>query len=144
MVAVAINTAVCLFVFRIAPARRVAYRALWPGALAAALCWQLLQTFGVAYVSHVVKDASATNSVFAVVLGLLAFLYLTAVATVLCVELNVVRVDGLYPRALLTPFTDRVRLTQGDRRAYAGQAEAQRAKGFEDIDVTFDQDEDPT
>jgi membrane protein len=144
VVAVAINTAVCLFVFRIAPARRVPYRGLWPGALAAALCWQLLQTFGVAYVSHVVKDASATNSVFAVVLGLLAFLYLTAVATVLCVELNVVRVDTLYPRALLTPFTDRVQLTGGDRRAYAGQAEAQRAKGFEDIDVTFDQDEDPT
>jgi uncharacterized BrkB/YihY/UPF0761 family membrane protein len=144
VVAVAINTAVCLFVFRIAPARRVAYRGLWPGALAAALCWQLLQTFGVAYVSHVVKDASATNSVFAVVLGLLAFLYLTAVVTVLSVEVNAVRVDHLSPRALLTPFTDDVDLTGGDERAYTAQAQAQRAKGFEDIDVTFDQDEDPT
>ncbi len=135
--AVAINTAVCLLVFRLAPARRLSLADILPGAFTAALSWQLLQTFGVAYVSHVIKHASATNSVFAVVLGLLAFLYLTAVATIICVELNVVRVDGLYPRALLTPFTDNVNLTAGDERAYTGQAQAQRAKGFEDIDVTF-------
>jgi membrane protein len=104
--------------------------------------WQVLQTFGVVYVGHVVKNASATNSVFAVVLGLLAFLYLTAVATVFCAELDAVRVDHLYPRALLTPFTDDVDLTAGDVRAYTGQAEAQRAKGFEDIDVTFDRRDD--
>ncbi len=139
--AVCVNTAVCLFVFHLAPARSLTYRQILPGALGAALCWQFLQTFGVAYVGHVIKHASATNGVFAVVLGLLAFLYLTAAATVLCVELNVVRVDRLYPRALLTPFTDNVDLTAGDERAYTGQAQAQRAKGFEDIDVTFDRDE---
>jgi uncharacterized BrkB/YihY/UPF0761 family membrane protein len=141
--AVAVNTAVFLFVFRVAPARRVSYRELLPGAFAAAVCWQLLQTFGVAYVGRVIRHASATNSVFAVVLGLLAFLYLTAVATVLCVEVDVVRVDRLYPRALLTPFTDDVDLTTGDRRAYTGQAQSQRAKGFEDIDVTFDRKDGP-
>ena len=36
----------------------------------------LLQWFGAVYVVHVVKSASATNSVFAVVLGLRAFLSL--------------------------------------------------------------------
>lgn len=88
----------------------------------------MLQTFGVAYEAHVLKNASATNSVFAAVLGFLAFLDLTAVATVLCVEINAVRVDGLYPRALLTPFTDKVDLTGGDKRAYTGLAQAQRAR----------------
>jgi len=44
----------------------------------------------------------------------------------------------LHPRALLTPFTDNVELTPGDRRAYGSQAEAQRSKGFENVDVTFD------
>jgi membrane protein len=48
--------------------------------------------------------------VFALVLGLLAFLHLTA-AAVLCVGVNVVAVDHLHPRALLTPFTDNVVLT---------------------------------
>ena len=57
---------------------------------------------------------------------------------VVCVEINVVRVDHLYPRALLSPFTDNVELTNADRRSYANQAEAQRSKGFEDVDVTFD------
>jgi membrane protein len=57
----------------------------------------------------------------------------------LCAEANVVATDHLYPRALLTPFTDHVELTRGDRKTYAGQAEAQRAKGFERIDVTFDE-----
>jgi inner membrane protein YhjD len=141
--AVAINTAVCLYVFRLAPARRLTHHDVLPGALAAAVSWQLLQTFGVAYVGRVIRNASATNSVFAVVLGLLAFLYLTAVATILCLEINAVRVDRLYPRALLTPFTDNVDLTTGDERAYTGQAQAQRAKGFEDIDVTFHPDDTP-
>jgi uncharacterized BrkB/YihY/UPF0761 family membrane protein len=102
----------------------------------------LLQTFGVTYVTHVVKNAGATNSVFALVLGLLAFLYLASVIVLLCVEANVVRVERLYPRALLTPFTDDVELTRGDRDAYTGQAEAQRAKGFQHIAVTFHPDED--
>lgn len=42
-------------------------------AIGAAVVWQLLQTFGVVYVGHVVQGASATNGVFALVLGLLAF-----------------------------------------------------------------------
>ena len=137
---VLINAVVFVFAFRIATARPLSVRDVAPGAVAAAIGWQLLQTFGVAYVGHVVKNASASNSVFALVLGLLAFLYLTCVTVVVCVEINVVRVKRLYPRALLTPFTDDVTLTGADERTYTGQAEAQRAKGFQDIDVTFHPD----
>jgi membrane protein len=39
---------------------------------------------------------------------------------------------------LLSPFTDDVALTPADQRAYTDQAKAQQAKGFENIDVTFD------
>jgi inner membrane protein YhjD len=135
---VLINAIVFVFAFRLATARPLTVMDVAPGAIGAAVVWQLLQTFGAAYIEHVVKDASATNSVFAVVLGLLAFFYLTAVTIVLCAEINVVRVDRLYPRALLTPFTDNVDPTRGDHRAYTGQAVSQRSKGFENIDVTFD------
>jgi hypothetical protein len=69
--------------------------------------------------------------------GLIAFVYATSVAGVLCVEVNVVRGERLWPRALSTPFTDNVDLTQGDRRAYSRQAKAQRLKGFEEVHVTF-------
>jgi YihY family inner membrane protein len=137
--AVALNVALFTFAFRIATARDLSIRDVVPGAVLAAVIWQLLQSFGVVYVDHVVKHASETNGVFALVLGLIAFLYLTAVAVVLCVEINVVRVDALHPRALMTPFTDNVSLTTADQRAYTNQAQAQRMKGFQDVDVSFDQ-----
>jgi uncharacterized BrkB/YihY/UPF0761 family membrane protein len=120
-----------------ATARDLRTRDVAPGALILAVLWQALQSFGATYVNHVVRHASATNGVFALVLGLFSFLYLAAAAIMFCVEINVVRVDRLFPRALLTPFTDNVELTRGDRAAYRGQAQAQRAKGFETIDVSF-------
>jgi hypothetical protein len=83
----------------------------------------------------VAKHATATNAVFAIVLGLLAFLYITATGVLPCAEINVVRVNRMHPRSLLTPFTDNVTLTTGDRRAYSRQAKAQRSKGFEHVDV---------
>jgi membrane protein len=135
---VVVNAVIFVFAFRLATSRRLTVRDVLPGALTAAVLWQLLQTFGVTYVSRVMHSASAVNGVFALVLGLLAFLYLAAVAGVLCVEINVVRVDRLYPRALLTPFTDAVDLTPGDRRSYTGKAKAERHKGFETVHVTFD------
>jgi membrane protein len=131
--------AASVFAFRFASARRLSARDVLPGAVLAAVSWQLLQSFGVVYVRHVVSHASATNAVFAVVLGLLAFLYVTAVAVLLCAEINVVRVSDIHPRALLTPFTDNVTLTAADRRAYTRQAKAQRSKGFQHVDVNFDQ-----
>jgi hypothetical protein len=73
-----------------------------------------------------------------VVLGLLAWIYLCAVLVVMCIELNVVLERQLYPRALLTPFSDHVDLTDADRRAYTAYANAQRTKGFETVQVSFD------
>jgi membrane protein len=134
----AVNIAVSIFAFRFAPARRLSVRDVVPGAIASALIWQLLQSFGVIYVRHVIKHASVTNAVFAIVLGLLAFLYITATAVLICAEINVVRVGRMHPRSLLTPFTDNVTLTAGDRRVYSRQAKAQRTKGFQHVDVNFD------
>jgi membrane protein len=135
---IAVNAAAFVLAFRISTDRELTVREVAPGALLAALAWQCLQSFGAVYVGHVVKSASATNGVFALVLGMLAFLYLTATVVVICAEINVVRVDRLHPRALLTPFTDNVDLTDADRQTYTGQATAQRSKGFENVDVTFD------
>jgi membrane protein len=114
-------------------------RDVLPGAIVASLAWQLLQSFGVVYVRRVIQHASATNAVFALVLGLLAFLYVAAVVVLLSAEINVVRVSNMHPRSLLTPFTDNVILTRGDRRAYSRQAKAQRSKGFQHVDVQFDE-----
>ncbi|OBH07016.1 ribonuclease BN [Mycobacterium sp. E2699] len=137
LAAVAINGLICLVAFRVTTARPLTYRQVWPGALAAALIWQVLQRFGAGYVAHTVKSASATNSVFALVLGLLAFLFLVSSTLVLCAEINVILVEQLYPRALLTPFTDEAELTQADRKTYTKKAKAERVKAFQRVSVRF-------
>jgi hypothetical protein len=73
------------------------------------------------------------------VLGLLVWLYLSAFTVVLFAEVNAVRARRMWPRSLLTPFTDDVRLTRGDRKAYESYAVTERHKGFESVDVDFDQ-----
>jgi membrane protein len=139
VLSLAVNVGVFTLAFRIATARPLPWRCIVRGAVAAAVAWQALQYVGTAYIGSVVKHATATNSVFAFVLGLIAWIYLEALVVVLAVEYNAVRELKLYPRSLLTPFTDDVELTAADRRAYTGMAKTQRAKGFEDITVTFDQ-----
>jgi uncharacterized BrkB/YihY/UPF0761 family membrane protein len=91
----------------------------------------------------VIAHADAMNGVFAVVLGLIALIYVASVMAMLGLETNAVLVKRLYPRALLTPFTDAVELTEADRRVYREYAQAQRHKGFERVRVTFDAPPDP-
>jgi lipopolysaccharide export system protein LptA len=38
----------------------------------------------------------------------------------------------------MTLFTDNVELTKGDERVYADAAMAQKAKGFQEVDVRFE------
>ena len=118
--------------------RAVSLREALPGAIAAALVWQLLQAGGAVYIRLVIEDANTTNGIFALVLGLVAWLYIASASFILCAEINVVRTEHLHPRALLTPFSERVNLTEGDRAAYASYAGSQRHKDYEAIDVTFE------
>ncbi|MEZ0163519.1 YihY/virulence factor BrkB family protein [Kineococcus sp. LSe6-4] len=123
--------------FWLAAAHRPPVQQVLPGALTMAVLWQVLQYFGRGFVALVAERSSVSNQVFTAVLGLIAFLFLTSCCAVLCIEIDVVRSRRLYPRALLTPFTDAVELTDGDQRAYTRIAEAQRHKGFERVHVEF-------
>jgi len=113
------------------------------GAVGAAITWQVLQYFGVGLVERAASSTSATNGVFGIVLGLFAFFHLAAFGTVFFAEADVVRERRLYPRALLTQFTDDVDLTDGDRRAYAQQARIGRFKQYQRIDVDFERPIEP-
>lgn len=138
LVGIALNAAVFVFAFRLLTAAPLSVRAVLPGAIAAAVIWQLMQSVGVAYVNAVVTGASETNGVFALVLGLIAWIYVCSIALVMCVQVNVVRAKRLWPRALLTPFTDDVDLTRADQQTYTDAATAQRTKGFQTVDVDFE------
>lgn len=136
-----VSWGIFITVFKLVSLRRASWRSVLPGSLFCALGWQLLQFGGDAYVQGVVVRASSMNQTFAVVLGLIALLFLLTSTIVIGLQINVVRRRHLYPRALLTPFTDNVVLTAGDRRAYAQYARMQRHKGFQTISVDFDDEE---
>lgn len=127
---------------RLAAARAIRDRGIRaaPGGFTIAVMWQLLQYIGTVYVTNVVASAekNSMSAVFGIVLGLMGLLYIGAVMGVLGIEVNVVLARRLWPRALLTPFTDSVDLTEADRRAYAMYAQMQRHKGFETVAVRFD------
>lgn len=129
---------VLTFLFRLASARSLPLRRVAPGAFFVAALWQVLQHLGTVYATSVLTGTSSMNGVFGLVLGLIGLIYLAAVIAVLGVEVNVVLARRLWPRALLTPFTDSVDLTDADRRAYAMYAQMQRHKGFETVTVRFE------
>ena len=130
--------AMLTLLFRLATTRDHPLKNAAPGAFVLALMWQSLQWIGALFVQRVINATHGMNQTFALVLGLIGLLYIASVMGVLGIEVNVVLARRLWPRALLTPFTDRVDLTEADRRAYAGYALMQRHKGFQTVAVTFD------
>jgi YihY family inner membrane protein len=139
-----VTTVIFIGLFRLVSGGRASTRSVLPGALAASVMWQLLQLIGNSFVTNVIGAAGQMTDTFALVLGLVAFLYLAGMMVVLSLEINVVLRRRLYPRALLTPFTDRVSPTEADLKAYTGYAKSQRHKGFQSIESTFEkQPKDP-
>ncbi|MCV2458177.1 YihY/virulence factor BrkB family protein [Streptomyces sp. ICN988] len=132
-----LNAVLLVLTVRILTRRKVGTRCLLLPALGAACAWQALQWGGAYYVSHFLSGASATYGFFGVVLGLLTWLYLAAFIFVVSVEAAAVGAHRLWPRSLLTPFTDNVRLSHADRLAYWSYAAAESFKGFEKVTVEF-------
>src|SRR5699024_856173 len=90
LVSMVLNIYVIAVVLRIVTTRPLRLLDVLPGATLAGLGWQAMQHIGAAYVTAVIERASNLNSVFALVLGLLIFLYTLAVIVMLSVEVNVV------------------------------------------------------
>jgi YihY family inner membrane protein len=132
------NVALFFLAFRVLTAREVPARYLRVGAVVAGVGWQIVLLVGTYLVARLLRGAPEAYGVFGLVLGLIAWIYLLALVIVLAAEVNVVAQRRLWPRALLTPFTDRVSLTPADERAYAGYAESERHKGFQVVDVGFE------
>jgi len=132
-----LNAILLVLTVRILTRTEIHTRCLWGAAAGGACVWQALQWAGAYYVRHFLNGASATYGVFGAVLGLLTWLYLGAVVFVLTAETAVVRARRLWPRALLTVFTDDVRLSPADRRVYRSYAATESFKGFQKITVDF-------
>lgn len=141
----ALNFGLFTAAFQLLTAEDLHPRDVMAGGATAAAAWELLQAFGARFVVHEARHGNAFYGAFGVVLATIAWLYLEALVLMISAEVNVVRSRRLWPRALLTPFTDQVELTEADRAAYRSYAGAQRFKGFEQIDAGFaDSSEDDT
>lgn len=143
LLSLAINVGLFTAAFQLLTARRLIVRRVITGGILAGVSWVLLQTFGSRYVSHEVNHSGTLYGVFGVVLAVLAWIYLQALMLMISAEINVVLHRRLWPRALLTPFTDEVELTDADTRAYSSYSGAQRYKGFQHVHTDFDRSPDP-
>lgn len=101
VISVVLNVALFLLAFRILTAADVSWRDVAPGAATGAVLWTALGAAGGYYISHQLRHASEVYGTFAVVIVLLAWLYVGARLTVYAAELNVVLRDRLYPRSLV-------------------------------------------
>jgi membrane protein len=133
LVAFVLNLTLFMTAFKLLTAVDVSWRELAPGVIVAAIFWQALQHLGGVYVSHELKHTGPLYGVFALVLGLLAWLYLGAQLTLLAAEVNVVKVRGLWPRSF---FSDP--LLDADRRALTFSAEVEERVDEENVEVSFD------
>ncbi len=134
----AINAAMFTAAFQLLTARDLRLRRVLTGGLIAAGLWLALQTQGTAFLSARLGHANEVYGTFALVLGALGWIYLEALVLMLAAEINVVLHGRLWPRALLTPFTDDVQLTAADRTVYEMYVATQRYKGFERVTAQFD------
>jgi membrane protein len=132
VVSLAINTLLFFAAYRLLTSAPVSWRCLRAGALTAAIFWEALQIGGGLYVGHVIKGASATGGLFALVLGLLAFLHLAALSTVYAAEINVVLERRLWPRSLLEPSRAE------DHKTLEALAKTEERSELEHIEVEFD------
>jgi membrane protein len=101
LISLVLNVGVFWLGFRLATARLVRWRDLLVGALIAAVIWQVLQVAGGYVVSHQLHRANELYGTFGVVLGLLAWLFLQAEATLWAAEVDVVLAKRLWPVSML-------------------------------------------
>ena len=131
LLAAAVNVGMFLGGFRVLTPKGVPTSKLAPGAALAGCCWTLLLVLGTYLVHHFLHSDSAYG-VFAIVLGLIAWIYLAVRITVYAAEVNVVLARRLWPRSIVQPP-----LTEADRASLALQALQNQRRQEQIVEVTF-------
>jgi YihY family inner membrane protein len=131
-VAAIINLGMFLVAFRILPAEKLTWRDVLPGAVVATVLWEIVQGVGGWYVARSLRGASQVYGFFAIVIGLLGWLYLGAQMTLFAAEINVVLRRRLWPRSLVQPP-----LTTKDKEALRSLAKMEERRPEEEIVVRF-------
>jgi YihY family inner membrane protein len=130
---VALNVVVFMVAFRVLTVADLGWRTVLPGAAFSGAAYTVIQYFGGIYVSRTVNGASDTYGTFAIVIGLLSWIFVIAQVTMLGAEINTVLAKRMWPRSLFNPPA-----TTGDQRSHAAQATAQKMDSTMEVDVEFE------
>lgn len=132
ILSVGLNVILFAVAFRVLTPRQIDWSALWPGAILGGTAWTVLQYAGGLLVEHELRNTSKVYGSFALVLGLIAFLYLSAEVTVYAAEMNVVKARLLWPRSLVQPP-----LTRADREVLSSLALESKRRPEQYVGVGF-------
>jgi membrane protein len=125
--------------FRVLTSHDVSWSNLRGGAAAAALGYEALQLLGGYYVGHTLKHATNVYGTFALVIGILSFIYLAAHITLLAAEGNVVATRRLWPRSF--SVLSEQPATPGDRAALTQRSKVEERRQDQQIDVRIPADD---
>lgn len=98
---VVLNTAIMATLFKVMIDRDVTWREIRWGALFGGVAWTVLQLIGGWYTQRLVDNADKTYGTFAVVIGLLSWIFLQSQVFVYAAEIASVSSRKLWPRALV-------------------------------------------
>lgn len=127
-----IMTLVLGYAYRIAAGGRLRLRYMLLGATIAAAAIQLLLSFGSILLAHELHNLSSLYGTFAVVLGMLFWMYLLAQVVLLAAAIDTVRHFKLWPRSLSGQLQ-----TEADRHAYSLYAKTEKYARNETIRAKF-------
>jgi YihY family inner membrane protein len=127
-----VNSATYLVAFRVLTPGGVRLKQLVPGAVLGGVAWTVLQTVGGYLVGHYIRDATPVYGFFAVILGLIFWIYLGAQITLYSAELNVVLARRWWPRGLVQPP-----LTVADKQVLVALAKEEERFAEQDVEVRF-------
>lgn len=132
IVGIVLTSVFLALVFKQAVSKGPSLLAMLPGALFAGIGIQILLTFGTMLVAAQLKNLDSLYGTFAIVLGLLFWIYLLAQIIAYGMEINVVRHLKLWPRSI-----DAAQETSADRSAYKHYARIQKYSHDQEIEVQF-------
>ena len=109
------------------------WRELLPGAVIAAVGFQVLLVAGATIVERQLAGATSSYGFFGLVLGLIAWIALLATVFVYAAEVNPVRAQHLWPRSILTPG-----LTEQDRAVLNAEVQSELRAPHQSVTIDYD------
>lgn len=131
VLAAAANIGMYVVGFRVLTPKSVPIRRLLPGAALAGIGWTILLAGGTVLVRHYLHSDSVYG-IFAIVLSLVAWIYLVVQVTIYAAEVNVVLARRLWPRSIVQPP-----LTDADRQALALFPLAEQRRDEQRVAVSY-------